>query len=174
MATLRVAALGDEAAVAQVHVRSWQVGYQGLIADDRLAALDPVERARRYRFADQDPHAPQTLLALEGRRIVGFATWGPPREEGGPGAEVLALYVDPDHWGRGVGSLLHDAVITALRRWPVESAHLWLLEGNHRALRFYLERRWKPEGTSRRATVWGVRVSLERLSRRLEGGPLDP
>ncbi len=174
MATLRRAAAGDEAAVAQVHVRSWQVGYRGLIADDRLAALDPAERARRYRFEDQGPRAPQTLLALEGHRVVGFTTWGPSRDEGDLGGEVLALYVDPDHWGRGVGSLLHDAAITALRQWPVESAHLWVLEGNHRAQQFYLERQWTPEGGSRRATVWGVRVSLRRLSRRLEGGPLEP
>ena len=67
---------------------------------------------------------------------MGFATWGHSRVDGQTGAEVLGLYVDPDHWGRGVGSLLHDAVITALRQWPVAIAHLWVLEGNRRAQRF--------------------------------------
>ncbi|MDE3094170.1 MAG: GNAT family N-acetyltransferase, partial [Acidobacteriota bacterium] len=85
----------------------------------------------------------------------------------------LGLYVDPDHWGRGVGSLLHDAVITALRQWPVASAHLWVLEGNRRAQRFYVQRGWRLDGASRRATVWGARVSLWRLSRLLEDEPRD-
>jgi len=168
-----MAVVGDESGVAQVHVRSWQAGYRGLIADDRLDALDPVERARRYRFADQGPRAPRTILAVEGRRIVGFATWGPSGDEEQARAEVLALYVDPDHWGRGVGTLLHDAVITALRQRPVASAHLWVLEGNRRAQRFYFRREWRPDGASRRATVWGARVSLRRLSRRLEEEPRE-
>ncbi|MDE3031198.1 MAG: GNAT family N-acetyltransferase [Acidobacteriota bacterium] len=173
MATLREAVAGDESAVALVHVRSWQAGYRGLIADDRLDALDPAQRAQRYRFADRDPRAPRTILAVEGRRIVGFATWGHSRVDGQTGAEVLGLYVDPDHWGRGVGSLLRDAVITALRQWPIASAHLWVLEGNRRAQRFYFQRGWRLDGASRRATVWGARVSLWRLSRRLEDEPRD-
>ena len=52
---LRRARVGDEWAVAEVHVRSWQVGYRGLIADDHLDGLRPEDRAAHYTFDGDDP-----------------------------------------------------------------------------------------------------------------------
>lgn len=167
MATLREATNDDAMAVAQVHVRSWQVGYHCLIDDDRLDAMRAAERAGTYRFADQDPLAPQTLLAVEGERLRGFVTWGP-SSDGDGGGEILALYVDPDDWGRGVGSSLLEGAIGKLRHRSPERVHLWVLEGNVRAERFYLARGWTFDGVSRREVVWGVDVVANRFSRELD------
>ena len=41
-------------AVARVHVRSWQVGYRGLLPDAYLDGLRAEERAERYNFASGD------------------------------------------------------------------------------------------------------------------------
>ena len=90
---LRRAQVGDERAVAEVHVRSWQVGYRGLIADDYLDALRPEDRAGRYTFGVDDP---LTIVAVTDR-IRGFATISP-----GAG-ELGAFYVDPRVVGHGPG-----------------------------------------------------------------------
>ena len=47
---LREARRGDELAVAELHVRSWQEAYRELMPAEFLAALDPRERAGRYTF----------------------------------------------------------------------------------------------------------------------------
>lgn len=96
---LRRAEPGDEQAVAAVHVRSWQVGYRGLLPKAYLDGLRTEERAARYTFGERWP---ETVLAVDGERVLGFATTGPARDDdsrgcGGP----WAVYVDPERWGEG-------------------------------------------------------------------------
>jgi hypothetical protein len=62
---LRIARPADALAVAKVHVRSWQVGYRDLLPHDYLDALRPEERAQRYTFGSNDPHAPTTIVAKD-------------------------------------------------------------------------------------------------------------
>ena len=52
---LRSATPDDALAVATVHVRAWQEGYRGLVADDYLDALRPEDRAARYDLGASDP-----------------------------------------------------------------------------------------------------------------------
>lgn len=52
------------------------------------------------------------------------------------------LYVDPQWWGRGVGSLLHDWVVDGARRSQVSELRLWVLEPNAKARRMYEHRGW--------------------------------
>ena len=57
------------------------------------------------------------------------------------------LYVVPDEWGTGVAGALHDHALAAMNGCAV--AHLWVLEENHRARRFYERRGWRPSGETR-------------------------
>jgi ribosomal protein S18 acetylase RimI-like enzyme len=52
-------------------------------------------------------------------------------------AEIGALYVDPAHWGEGVGTALLEATLAELRRQDYRAAILWVLPENHRAIAFY-------------------------------------
>jgi len=168
MATLRQATTDDALAVARVHVRSWQVGYRGLIADDLLDEMNAPERASRYHFDDESPRSPRTLVAVDDELVLGFVTWGPSNDHDASGDEIHALYVDPDPWGRGVGTLLLEGATTILRDGRSDQLHLWVLEGNTRAERFYRARGWTFDGASRREVVWGVEVLANRFSRRLD------
>ena len=63
--TVRSAEPEDATAVAEVHVRSWQIGYRGLVADAYLDGLRAEDRARTYVFGSDDPDLPSTLVAVE-------------------------------------------------------------------------------------------------------------
>jgi GNAT superfamily N-acetyltransferase len=155
-------------AVADVHVRSWQVAYRGLLADAYLDGLRPEDRASRYVFDRSAAEGPETLLACEERTIRGFAATGHARDEdGGETGELLALYVDPDHWGRGIGRLLLVEARERLTGRGFLAAVLWVLAGNERAERFYRADGWAPDGVSRREEVWGVAVDQTRYRRAL-------
>ena len=153
---LRRARIGDEQAVAEVHVRSWQVGYRGLIADDYLDGLRPEDRARRYTFGAEDP---VTIVAVTDR-IRGFASFSPQV------GELGAFYVDPQVWGSGLGRTL---IVEAERRLAErhEVAGLWVLAGNARARRFYEAGGWRTDGTTRSDRVWGVAVEEVRYRKSL-------
>ena len=168
MLEVRPAQPEDAGAVAGVHVRSWQVGYRGLLADDYLDALRPEDRMRHYRFDSTDPAAPSTIVAVEDGVMRGFATTGPCRDADViDGGEVLALYVDPGAWGHGVGRRLMVEARVALGRLGFTGAVLWVLVGNDRAQRFYRADDRLPDRQRRSVEIWSVVVDEIRYRRRL-------
>jgi ribosomal protein S18 acetylase RimI-like enzyme len=165
---LRTAEPGDADEVAGVHVRSWQVGYRGLLPDDYLDSLRPEDRAKRYTFAAADPTLPSTILAIDNGAICGFATTAPTRDEDVPGhGELCALYVDPSCWSLGVGRALMSAARERLAHDGFADAVLWVLVGNERAERFYRLDGWLPDGSRRLAEVWSAAVNEARFRRHL-------
>jgi GNAT superfamily N-acetyltransferase len=128
---VRAADVDDAEAIARIHVRSWQVGYRGLMPDKVLDGLDPVDwgERRRAHLARRRPDQGVFVAVDERDVIVGFTM----ASEG----EVHAIYVDPDAWGTGAGRALLDAAVSYLTgagRLPVR---LWVLDSKERARRFY-------------------------------------
>lgn len=166
---LRFAEPGDELAVARVHVRSWQVGYRGLLPDEYLDGLQPEERAARYTFGSTDPRHPATQVVLVQGAICGFATTAPARDPDMLGkGELCALYVDPDNWGQGIGVALIAAARRRLVQQGFTAAILWVLDSNARAYRFYSKDGWLADGARRIEKLWGVLVQELRYQRTLE------
>jgi ribosomal protein S18 acetylase RimI-like enzyme len=186
---VRLARPGDEAEVAGVHVRSWQVGYRGLLPERYLQGLRAEDRRDRYVFASPRPEVvttlgPVTTVAVEDGVICGFVTTGPSPDArvsadvaDVPGVadvpdvpgrgDVLALYVDPDAWGRGVGRRLMAEARRTLGDGGFAEAVLWVLVGNDRAQRFYRADGWRPDDRRRNVEVWGIAVEEIRYRRRL-------
>lgn len=154
---LRLAVPADALAVARIHCRAWQTGYRGLLPAAYLDGLRAEDRAARYTFDRLE--GPRTTVAVDGDAIVGFATIH--------GAELSALHVDPDMWGRGIGRALIARARGDLAAAGVTEAHLWVLSGNARAARFYERDGWTSDGTRRSDVVWGATVDEIAYQRRL-------
>ena len=165
---IREAVPNDAMRVADVHVRAWQVAYRGLVPEEYLAGLRAEDWAKRYTFGLMDPGAPQTLLALDGERLRGFATVGTGRDEDLAGqGEVFALYVDPPHWGKGAGVMLMGAARARLCEQGYAGAFLWVLKGNERARRFYELDGWRSDGCERIDISRGIEIVEFRMRRQL-------
>ena len=163
---LRPAEPEDANSVARVHVRSWQAAYRLLLPAGYLDNLSPEDRAQTYDFACRDPLKPQTIVSSEDELILGFATTMPSRESDLKDyGELCALYVDPDHWGRGVGVALVSAARANLFELGFRNAVLWILAGNLRANRFYQRDGWAPDGVRKTDSIWGVTVDEVRYRR---------
>jgi len=118
MVDIRPLTDADIDAVAAVHVRAWQAGYAGIMAAGYLAGLDPAVFAR-HRRERAGPPGSQTLVAVDAGVVIGFASFGPYRVDGGEGynpraGELYAIYVDPDRWGAGTGRRLLAAARAGL------------------------------------------------------------
>ena len=118
--TIRDATVADAQAIGEVHVRSWQAAYAGLIPADFLAGLSVQARAASWARLIADGGS--VLVAEDDGVIVGFAAYGPGR--------LFALYLLPEQWGRGLGRALHDRVVEEL---PGDSAVLGVLSTTERA-----------------------------------------
>jgi GNAT superfamily N-acetyltransferase len=165
---LREAEPGDALGVAQVHVRAWQLAYRGLLPDEYLDSLRPEDWAARYTLGSAHGTLPRTVVALENDFICGFATTAPAYTAVAlHTGELCALYVDPAHWGRGVGVKLIKAARAQLAEQGFDAAILWVLVGNLRALRFYQADGWTADGAQRMQELWGVIAPELRLRRML-------
>ncbi|WP_421843606.1 GNAT family N-acetyltransferase [Mycobacterium sp.] len=154
---MREAVVDDAMAVAQVHVRSWQQSYRGLIDQDYLDALRPEDSASRYGFGD--PHGPRTMVAVDSETVCGHVTIGQARDaDVADTGEVWSLYVDPSRWGAGIGRILIDAGCGHLRQAGYRHASLWVLSENMRARRFYELAGWWPDGHDRIDIIGGGSV----------------
>ncbi|MCW3813420.1 GNAT family N-acetyltransferase [Micromonospora sp. DR5-3] len=155
MLTIRREEPDDAAAIAEVHVRGWQAGYAGIMPDEVLRRLNPAAWAQRRRdLGTADPAHPfTTLLAEVDGAVAGFATFGPYRNNQDRGdldpayGEILAMYVEPTHWGAGTGRALLAAARAGLAERGWTEYRLWVLSDNARARRFYERAGLSPDGT---------------------------
>ena len=154
---LRHATVADADGIAEVHVRSWQEAYRGLMPQEVLDGLSVSERAANWaRILGETGRASQTLVVLDGSRVVGWASFGDARDADADGAgsavgtgELWGIYAHPDAWSTGVGHLLISAVEDTLREAGHETAYLWVLAGNDRASGFYERHGWHADGASK-------------------------
>jgi GNAT superfamily N-acetyltransferase len=155
MTQVRAAIPADSLAAAQVHVRSWQSAYRGLIAQEYLDSLTPAVWASRYTFGRMGFRLPSTLVAVDGSTVLGLATTGLSRDTDVSNfGELMAIYVDPAHVRSGIGRLLIAAARERLHRVGVADALLWVLDGNDPARQFYERDGWRFDGT-RRTSIYG-------------------
>ncbi len=83
----------------------------------------------------------ETYIAFEDDEAVGVVSVGH--------GVLQTLYVMPEFWSRGIGSMLHDRALDRLREVNVQEARLWTLTDNHRARAFYEKRGWSLTGRTR-------------------------
>jgi ribosomal protein S18 acetylase RimI-like enzyme len=166
-AVIRPATMTDVAGMAEVHVRTWQTGYAGLMPAEFLDSLS-VERSQRgltRTLTNLGPTA--TLLVADlGGEIAGFVYCGPSIDDDTPpdGGQVYMLYVAASHWRAGVGRQLNDAALKALYTNGFRSAHLWVLRTNTRACKFYASVGWTADGTEREEEFNGLMVDEARYA----------
>jgi ribosomal protein S18 acetylase RimI-like enzyme len=132
------ATLSDARMIAEVHVRTWQTAYDGLLPQPFLSKLS-VEK-REIQWANSiSKQETQLLVAKIQTQIIGWASFGASRENAAPTSEgeIWAIYVLPEYWSTGAGRSLWLNAKNALQRQGYKTCILWVLEGNNRAIRFY-------------------------------------
>ena len=63
--------------------------------------------------------------------------------------ELLAIYLEPDAVGKGIGRVLFERSVEDLRERGYDVATLWVLETNARAPRFYEAAGWSADGATK-------------------------
>ena len=166
--TVRAAAADDADTVAQVHTRSWQSAYRGVVPDSHLDSLDWRTRAERWahELATPTTEDSRVLVAETDGAVTGFVSVGPAREEnlrGSDAWEIYAIYLDAGRWGEGLGSQLMAAALDLVP--PASDCVLWVITGNERAERFYARHGFAPDGITKTFSIDGVTIAESRWAR---------
>jgi ribosomal protein S18 acetylase RimI-like enzyme len=165
---VRLATRQDLAAIAEVHVRSWQETYIGQVPQDHLDSLSVDQRRQTWTntYDRADDRAAIFVLVVDGA-VVGFAHECPSRDPDAPPGvgEVTSIYLRGAHWGRGGGRALMDGALNGLAERGFTEAILWVLETNTRARHFYETTGWVADGSQKLEAIGRANVTEVRYRR---------
>jgi GNAT superfamily N-acetyltransferase len=137
--TIRLARAGEAEMLFEIQKAASLAGLGHIFPADRFPYPDDAVR-KLWREVVAGPNH-QVLVADMDGEVVGVAAI--------EGNWLNGFYVLPERWGGTVASALHEAVLDAMRVSEAAEAHLWVLEANQRARRFYERRGWRENGTTR-------------------------
>ncbi|MDA0745328.1 MAG: GNAT family N-acetyltransferase [bacterium] len=123
--------------------------------DHVLDNLSLDKRRENWMRAVHDPNR-INFLYEENARILGFISYGPSCDEDANAsitAELIALYVYPQAWRRGIGHSLWQHVELVLEN-NFKEITLWVIQNNHRARHYYEAMGFLEETGKKRLLPW--------------------
>lgn len=162
--------INDVTRIAQVHVRSWQAAYRGLIPAEILDNLrtEPRERWWRQQIATPGTEVVRVVRNSAGQ-VTGFTSFGPHRDPdlGNDTGELYTIYLLAEYWGQGFGRELLQAALTQLKEMGYRRVSLWVLHTNQRGMAFYQRAGFEPDGAEKTLEIAGTELLEVRLQRPL-------
>ena len=190
--TIRPAAPNDAQAVARIRVLGWRFAYQGLVPQGYLDSLNITEDTERMRGylsqlpqnlppsrsesvqGSSDGEKRSFMLAVRDDAVLGFCHFSAAPnnadrpERTTPGGEMAgrlhSLYIDPDALGQGIGHALMSQALSTFTAWGCERVHLWVLEGNSRAISFYERQGWPLTGDTKVDRSFGPELHEQEMA----------
>jgi ribosomal protein S18 acetylase RimI-like enzyme len=144
---VRTAQATDAPKITHIHVATWRTAYRGQIPDSVLDALD-VERRTAF-WRERITQARGSVFVAEDGDIVGFCDLAPSRDKDAEPqavAEIVAIYILPQHWRKGAGRMLCGCALAEARRRAYGVVTLWVLASNGNARHFYETMGFSPDG----------------------------
>jgi GNAT superfamily N-acetyltransferase len=151
--TVRPYRESDLERIGWVHSRSRQAAYAGLVPDDALGQVTPEAQTEVWR--ERMSFGTSTAFVAEHDGVVvGFVSLLGTEA----GTELNAIHLAPEVVGTGLGSALMQAATEHARTRGDGSLHLFVLEGNERARRFYERTGWRLAGPAGMHDIGGAQV----------------
>lgn len=148
---VRQARQSDARGIAEIHVASWQSAYRGIIPDSFLDNLSVESRERVWETALAEG-TDQVLVFEQVGRLIGFASFGPSRDDDSDRervGEIYAIYLDPGEWRKGYGLALVEAAMETLKAQGFSEVTLWVLDKNERGIGFYEAMGFRADGVGK-------------------------
>lgn len=167
---IREAVPADAAAIQTVARKTWHEAYDEILDPDAVEEkIDEWYDRDRLRTSIRNDDSPFFVAVTDD--IVGLAQGG--RSESGPAdASVYRIYVDPDHWGEGIGSKLLGEVLDQLRDDGYDSVWLAVIATNEVGRSFYEKQGFREENV-RMTTLAGHEIGEVILRKEISAEPAD-
>ena len=174
---VRGATRRDAEGIAQARIGGWRAAYRGIVPDaflDDMSVEADLERMNAWAWNAES--APHWVCEVDGR-VVGWASMLMPARDASLGedvAEIVACYVRPALWGRGLGRRLITTALDAARSLEKTALVLWVLADNAPAQRFYHRLGFTLDGARKvESHIPGVMLDVVRMRRSLDSGQVN-
>lgn len=157
----------DATTIAELQIRSIKEGYKDFADTQYLKDLPQEITPKKWQTWLSNSTVALIAFTDESENdALGFIAFGPIRtrlkEDRGimpswPG-EIYALYVAPEAWGTGAAPKLMKAATPIMRKNYWDKALLWVIDKNHRAVKFYEKMKGQRVG-KQKVTIGGIETT---------------
>ncbi|WP_266080112.1 GNAT family N-acetyltransferase [Haladaptatus caseinilyticus] len=130
---IRPANEGDFGAIRRIAHRAWSEAYNDILNDETITETVSAWYSNDSLTDALDRPGTAFLVAVTGEELVGFCHAVCHEDEG----DVLRLYVDPDDWGDGVGTALHERLREDFEDFSMKRIRAMVLADNDIGNEFY-------------------------------------
>lgn len=122
--------------IVDINIKDWKKVYKGIIDDDILNKLNREEKIKKWR---EHYNIGNAIVVEDNGEVIGYCRYDDKRvyENSNIDSEIIALYVDCDKLGNGIGRKLVEYVMTDLKNKNKTKMIIWCLEKNKNARSFY-------------------------------------
>lgn len=140
--------------MGRLHAQSWQKAYRGIIPKEIIAAFTPAKRAQAFRHAIATRPEEYYIFQVDGH-CAGLALLHKSHEDNAAPTEgeIYAIYFYPDFWGTEATDKAFRFCIGRLRELGFKQIHIWVLEENLRARRFYEKYGFAFDGSTQKIEI---------------------
>lgn len=159
-AVVRDATEADTEAIVGLTASGWRVAYTGIVPAERIADLPIAAWRHDISSGLREPVADSfTRVAEVDGEIAGYCFVAAPGRDEEPDssvAEVVAIYVDPARWMKGIGRALMESVTKIAAEAGYPEMTLWTFERNAQARAFYARLGWQRDEERRPHAATGT------------------
>ena len=134
--TIRLATPADAADMAEIHMRSWEAAYKGIIPEDYIEEKNATRMALYKRVITDDNTSFHVIQYDE--KTIGIMRLAPPQDDVGNDIyELHCLYLYPDYFRMGIGTKAMEFAFDMARGLKKTAMIVWVLDENVKAIKFY-------------------------------------
>ena len=122
--------------IVDINIKDWKKAYKGIIDDTILDNLNRNEKIEKWRKHYNIGHV---IVAVKNGNVLGYCRYDDNAiyENANIDSEIIAIYVDYDMLGNGIGRKLIEYVLNDLKNKNKKKMVIWCLEKNENARKFY-------------------------------------
>lgn len=154
MIEVNYATSDDFQVLGNIHASSWKVAYRNIIPEEVLNNITAEKRGAYFRKALTEGWEQDAIIYEDGTPLV-LICIGKARDidlDNSHG-EIWGIYLLPEVWGKGIGSILIQWGIAELKNRGYEKISLWVLKDNVQAIKFYEKSGFTFDGTSKEINI---------------------
>ena len=134
--TIRLAVPSDAPDMAEVHMRSWEVAYKGILPDEYIREKNATRNALYARVITEENDT-SYVIQCSGK-TVGIMCVAPPQDKELIDChELHYIYLHPNYFRRGIGTQAMELAYSIARGLGKTGLVLWVLEKNVNSIQFY-------------------------------------
>jgi len=164
--TISLATPTDAYDMAEIHTRSWEAAYKDIIPPDFIREKNTTRPALWQKILTSE-NTSQYVIRKDGK-TVGLMGLNRPNDDdlGDNFYELQAIYLHPDYFRQGVGTLAMNFAFDKARSLCKTDIVVWVLEENLAAIKFYQKFGFAADGKTKEVN-YGRTLKLIRMRLRL-------